>query len=134
MTKKSRQQGGTHVERVRRERGADTAEPPSPPITMSEMMTLLRHEVINVTKGTELRLREITTIATDFAEGKMSAREAGKRYLRHKDRWHDTLSSIASVEGRTDQSILREIDEAHPDFTFPPPYVPQSEKDKGPSR
>jgi hypothetical protein len=95
------------------------------------MMDLLRHEVINVSKGAELRIREITTIATDFAKGDITPEEAGVRYLRYKDRWHDTMSSMASVEGRTDEHILREVDEVHPEFTFPPPYDPNAGKKRG---
>ena len=122
MTKKARPPGGTHADRIRRERGADTSESPERPlITPDEMMDVLRHEIINISKGTELRLREITVLATDYAKGDTSAAEATRRYLKYQERWHDTLSSMASVEGRTDQHILREVDEVHPEFSYPPP-------------
>jgi hypothetical protein len=120
------------VERVGRERGTDKGEPPeSRPITLNEMMDVLRHEVPNITKGAELRIRELTTLATDYAKGDATPEEATARFLRYKERWHDTLSSMASVDGRTDEHILREIDEVHPEFTFPRPYAPNAGKAKG---
>ena len=123
MTKRPPQRSGTHAERIRNERGADGHEPPEARLlSPSEMLDALRHEVIAISKGAELRIREITAVATDYAKGEITAQQANARFKRYSERWEDTLYAISSVEGRTDKDILREIDEVHPEYTSPAPY------------
>ena len=75
------------------------------------MLDWLRHEVLVVNKEAELRIRDATTFVTDYARGHIPAQEAQERFLAYGDRWGDALSGVQSIEGRTDDDILREMDD-----------------------
>jgi hypothetical protein len=112
LVRKSSPKGGTHAERIKRERGAGRSAPRDPDhLSSDEMLDWLRHEVLAVTKEAELRIRDVTTMVTEYARGTMTAEEANKRFLDYGSRWGDALNGVSSPEGRTDDQILREMDE-----------------------
>lgn len=113
MTKKPRPKGETHVERVgRRPGGARSELPESEQLTADEMLDWLRRETAAVSKEAELRIREATGIATDFARGRISKEEANMRLFRYDERWPDALEGIYNAEKKTDEQILSEVDAA----------------------
>ena len=113
MTKKPPQKGGgTHADRIKRQRGAGKSAPPvNEFLTADEVLDWLRHETAAVSKEAELRIREATAIATDYARGRISPAEASERLTRYDDRWSDALEGIYNLETKTDEQILRHVDE-----------------------
>jgi len=115
VTKKTPSKGGgTHADRIKRERGAGkSASPPSDSdaLTLDEMLGWLRHETAAVSKEAELRIREATAIVADFGRGQISQEEANKRLLRYDERWPDALEGVYNLESKTDEQILRHVDD-----------------------
>jgi hypothetical protein len=136
VTKKPPQKSGTHAERIRRERGAAKSAPETDLLTPDEMLDTLRREVIAISRAAEMQIRELTVLATDYARGRISPEEANKRYLRHSERWNDVTYGISSFEGRTDEEILREMDDVRKELRTPLRLggQPGTGKHKGPSR
>ena len=114
MTKKQpRHDGGTHAERIRRERGAIGKNPPeSAELTPDDVLETFRAEVIAVSRAAEIQIRELTIIATDYARGKISAEEAAERRHEHRNIWGDPLMGIDSFERRSQAQLTKEIVEA----------------------
>jgi hypothetical protein len=111
VTKKVPPTKGTHVERVKRARGAGKSEPPaSDLLTPDEMLDVLRSEVIAISRGAHMQIAGLTAIVTDYARGKISAEEANERYHEHTRPWTDPLYGISTFEGRSDRAILEEME------------------------
>lgn len=137
MTKKTRSTGETHAGRIRRERGVGRSDPPEPDLlTPDETLDWLRDEVIAVSKAAEMRIREATVIAMDYAKGKISPEEADTRSFEYSRKWGDAVYGVPSVEGMTDAQILRAMDDVRKELRAPvrPEGPPENGKNKGPSR
>lgn len=79
---------------------------PSP----NDLLDWLRVEVKDVTRGAVLRVSEATDLVTAYAQGKIEADEATKRWHSYNHRWGDAIYGVASSEGKTDQEIYAEMD------------------------
>ena len=129
MTKRPPRKTATHVERVRRERGVRSDEPPeSDLLTPDEMLETLRREVIAISRAAEIQIREFTIIVTDYARGKLSAEEANERYFQTHKRWADPMYGLSSFEDRTDTQLFKEMAEARREAHG----LPRSDEDSKP--
>jgi hypothetical protein len=135
VTRKPRQ-SETHAERIRRERGAGKSEPPeSDLLTPDELLDTLRREVIAISRAAEMRTRELTVLATDYARGRISPEEANERFFIYSDKWGDAMYGISSFEGRTDAQILEEMADVRKTASWIKREERlRNEKNKGPSR
>ena len=114
MVGKSTSKGGSHTDRIKRERGGRSAEPAEAEyLTVDEMLDTLRRETIAINRGAEMRTRELTVLVTDYARGRITPEETQKRYFEHSKRWGDPTYGISSFEGRTDSQILQEMDDVN---------------------
>jgi hypothetical protein len=86
---------------------------PEHDFTPDEMLLWLRDETNLVTKGAELRLRDATDFVTQYATGRMTAEEAHRRFGSYTTRWGDAIPGVADSRGKTDNEILKEVDERH---------------------
>jgi hypothetical protein len=68
---------------------------------------VLREDVLAVSKAAELRIREMTIIATEYASGKITPHEANERFYDYAFRWGDAIEGVRSVEGMSDDDILK---------------------------
>ena len=119
-SKKTRPPTGPHTERVRRERGAHRPKPSEPDyLTPDDMLSALRDEVIAISRASEMRIRELTVIVTDYTKGKIAPEEAHERFMKYSDRWGDAMYGISTFEGRTDEQIRHEMDEVRKELRSP---------------
>jgi hypothetical protein len=133
VTRKPQQKDTTHAERVRRGRGANKSEPPGRDLlTPNELLDALRDDVIAISRATEMRIRELTILATEYAQGKIGAEEANARYYAYARRWPEPINGVISVEGKTDAEIFREADDARKELRAP--LFPETGKRGGPVR
>jgi hypothetical protein len=77
--------------------------------TPGDLQDWLRQEVMDTAKAAELRLNEATSLVTDYAKGKITAKEATTRWHSYNRRWGDAIPGVSS-EGKTDAEIYREMD------------------------
>jgi hypothetical protein len=76
------------------------------------MTGLLLDEVSIISRAADIRIRELTDVVSDFARGKISAQEANARYIRNSRKWFDALPGVDSVNGKTDEQIVEEMERA----------------------
>ena len=112
MVRKPTPQGESYVERIAREKGAQLAGPPDVDYhDVNEMLGWLKRETFAVTKEAELRIRDATAIATDFASGLISQKEANDRFFLYNERWGGkALRGVYTPERMTDDQILEGVD------------------------
>lgn len=89
----------------------DSKLPENETLTSADLLDWLRREVTDVHKAAELRIGDVTEIATAYALGEMTAEEANKRFHRYGRRWGEALPGIASSEGMTNEQIIKTMDE-----------------------
>ena len=75
------------------------------------MLDALRDEVLLVSRAADIRIRELTVLVTDYARGRISAEEANERYIQNSRKWFDALPGVYSIEGKTDEQIVKEMEE-----------------------
>jgi hypothetical protein len=81
-------------------------------LTKEDVAAWLQQEIDHSRKAMELRVKDATGIATAFQENRLSAKEAADEIYRHENRWGEALPGVWTTEGKTDQQILAELDEA----------------------
>jgi hypothetical protein len=111
VKKKPPPKSETHAGRIRRERGAQRSEPSGEDfLTPTDLLNVLREDVLAVSKAAELRIRELTIIVTEYAKGNIDPQEANERFDQYVDRWRDAIDGgVRSVEGLSDDEILNKI-------------------------
>ena len=81
-------------------------------LAQEDVEAWLRQEIDHSRKATKLRRAGAREIATAFAENRISPIEAADQIYRHENRWGEALPGVWTTEGKTDQEILAELDEA----------------------
>ncbi len=81
-------------------------------LTQEDVEAWLRQEIDHSRKATELRIAGAKEIATGFAAKRIPPSEAADHIYRHENRWGEALPGVWTTEGKTDQRILGELDEA----------------------
>jgi hypothetical protein len=81
-------------------------------LTKEDVAAWLQQEIDHSRKAMELRVKDATDIVMAFQENRVSAKEAADHIYRHENRWGEALPGVWTTEGKTDQQILAELDEA----------------------
>jgi hypothetical protein len=76
-------------------------------------------EVLDSGKAHELRVREATTLASDYSQGKISGEEAMERLRQFDRRWGEALFGASANTGMSDDEILAKIDETRASSSRP---------------
>jgi hypothetical protein len=86
-------------------------------LSPKEMQDWLLQEVRDSAKAFELRVKEATEIASAYAQGQLSPKEAHERCWHYQQRWGEALYGTTAGDNVSDKTILEAIDEARaPDF------------------
>ncbi len=80
-----------------------------------EAITLRGCEVANSAKAFELRKKEATELATQYAAGEISPEEANRRLVAYDRRWGEAIYGVSAAENLSDKQILDQIDQARSD-------------------
>ena len=109
---KSTPEGGSYIERIAREKEkAQLFGPPDVDYSdVNEMLGWLKRETFAVSKEAELRIRDATSIVTDYASGQISQKEANDRRFLYSERWGQPLGGMYNPDRMTDDEILEERD------------------------
>jgi len=96
------------------ERKMTRKKPPEKPEYQSPkaLREWLAQEVRDVTRASELRLRDATEFVTAYASGKLTPEEADERWWRYQDRWGEALPGVFFSETKTDEQIVETIDKS----------------------
>jgi hypothetical protein len=81
-------------------------------LTHEDVEAWLRQEIDHSRKATKLRIKGAREIAAAFAENRISSKEAADKIYPHENRWGEASPGVWTTEGKTDQEILAELDEA----------------------
>ena len=83
--------------------------------TPEDMRQWLQQELRDLTKATELRVKDATDFVTAYALGKITAEEAADRLSRYQYRWGDSpIPGVATEENTPNDEILRRLDDGLP--------------------
>jgi hypothetical protein len=85
---------------------------PEDVLTPAEISRWAKQEYLNSAKAFELRAKEVTELASQYASGEISAEQAKERFLAYGRRWGEALYGVNSAENKTNDQILAEMDEA----------------------
>jgi hypothetical protein len=77
-----------------------------------DIRSWLMQEIRDVTKASELRLREANEFTTSYLLGEISAEEATERLWKYQNRWGEALAGTFATKGKSDEEILQSMDEA----------------------
>lgn len=81
-------------------------------LTHEDVEAWLRQEIDHSRRATKLRIEGAREIAAAFAENRLSPKETADQIYRHENRWGEALPGVWTTEGKTDQQVLAELDEA----------------------
>ena len=82
------------------------------PLTPQDVRRWLRQEMLDLTKGFQLRVLEATGIASAYSAGEMSPEQVAQRLFEYDERWGDALPGTSVSKDMTDEEILARIDKA----------------------
>jgi len=85
---------------------------PEDVLTPAELTRWAKQEYVNSAKAFELRAKEASDLATQYAAGEISAEQAKERFLAYERRWGDALYGVSSADNMTNEQILAAMDEA----------------------
>jgi hypothetical protein len=95
--------------------GESMAEPDDNTWTPEDMRQWLQQEIRDLTKATELRVKDATDFVTAYALGKITPEEAEDRLSRYQSRWGDSpIPGVATEENTPNDEILRRLDDGLP--------------------
>jgi hypothetical protein len=80
-------------------------------LTVNDLRRYLDWETTNLTKATELRLRELGGLVTAFAAGEITPPEAKIRFDHYYKKWPDALPGVWEAQGISDEEILAKVGE-----------------------
>lgn len=80
-----------------------------------EVSQWAEQEVTNSAKAFELRKKEATELATQYAAGEISPEEANRRLVAYDRRWGEAIYGVSAAENLSDKQILDQIDQARSD-------------------
>ena len=88
------------------------SDPEQDTLTRDEMRSWLEQEVRDLTKATELRLRDATDFVLAYALGKITGKEAMERLSIYGSRWGDSpIPGVYTDKSMTDDEIIRRLEE-----------------------
>lgn len=137
MARKSQSKGGTHADRIKRERGAGSSAPPAPAastgpddddpfgtdfLTPDEMREWAQREMRDASKALDLRARELLDLVSAYSAGKITPEKADELQSRYHHRWADALPTALGDIGdppHTDEHILARVDKNVGAFVTP---------------
>jgi hypothetical protein len=90
----------------------DSSENDPEDLSVGEMRSWLAQEVRDLTKSVELRAQEAIGIVYAYAAGEISAKEAGERQSKYRERWSEALPGVRSGEEMANKQILTMVNEA----------------------
>lgn len=134
-TKKTRPPGsGTHVERIRRERGAGKSTPPAVTeqdsdfgydfLTPDEVRQWAQREMREAARALDLRARELFDLVDAYSSGRITPEKADELQSRYDHRWGEPFPGV--VQGDigdpplTDERIIALMDERNPTPFYTP--------------
>lgn len=89
------------------------AQPNNDLLTPEDLRSWLQREILDLTKETQLRLRDAVDFVEGYASGRLSADEANQRWQKYSDRWGESAFASIGVLGKfTDDRIIEQIDTA----------------------
>jgi hypothetical protein len=86
---------------------------PNDLLTPDDLRSWLQREILDLTKETQLRLRDAVDFVEGYASGRLSAEEATQRWQKYSDRWGESPFASIGVLGKfTDDRIIQQMDAA----------------------
>jgi hypothetical protein len=84
-------------------------------LTHEDMVEWLQREIRDLSKQTELRVKDATDFVTAYAMGKVTEKEMRERLSVYHHRWGDSpIPGVTTQEGMTDEEIMKRLDAALP--------------------
>jgi hypothetical protein len=86
---------------------------PSDRISSRDISIWLSQEIADLSKAVELRIKEATSLAIDYASGTISQEKAEERIWQYQHRWGEALHGVHATRSTDDDKILAAIDQTH---------------------
>jgi hypothetical protein len=133
--------GGTHADRIKRERGAGKSASPDPGpssvarekeafgedfLTPVEMREWAQGEIRAAARAFDMRARQLLDLVADYSAGKITPEKADEMQSRYYHRWGDALPTPLGDPPRTDEELLAGIDKVRSSFIAPRTAFEQS--------
>jgi hypothetical protein len=81
-------------------------------LNAKDMRDWAQREIKDLSKASELRLRELTGFVAAYSAGEITPEKADELQSRYYHRWGEALPGHSASEGVTDEQILTGIDQA----------------------
>ena len=86
-------------------------------LSATDMQNWLQHEISDVQKAADLRIKDATKLVRQYVAGEISPQEVEDLIYAYSERWGDALPGVLSSRGMSDEAILQTIDQSrHPNF------------------
>lgn len=84
-----------------------------------DIQSWARQQIKDAAKEFELRVKEVTSLATAYSAGEIAPNQAEERYFRYYHRWGDALCGVSVGDDWPDDKIIAKIDESRDPFITP---------------
>jgi hypothetical protein len=81
-------------------------------LSPKEIRQWAQQEITNSAKAFELRVKEATSLATQYAAGELSADEATQKLTAYGRRWGEAMHGVYTTDGLSNEQLLAMIDQA----------------------
>ena len=91
---------------------SDKEEPKEDPdhLSVTDMQSWLRQEIMDITKASELRMKQATELVIAYAKGELTPEETSQRLFEYEQRWGAALRGATAQPHLTDEQIVERID------------------------
>ena|ERR1700685_1455946 len=84
-------------------------------LTPEDMVGWLQQEIRDLSKATELRIKDATDFVTAYALGKITEEEIRQRRMAYLYRWgEEPVPGVDVQEGMTNEEVIKRLDAALP--------------------
>jgi hypothetical protein len=84
-------------------------------LTPEDMVGWLQQEIRDLSKATELRIKDATDFVTAYALGRITEEEMHNRRMAYLYRWgEDPIPGVVVQEGMTNEEVIKRLDAALP--------------------
>jgi hypothetical protein len=80
-------------------------------ISPSDMRDWLMQEIRDVTKATELRIKDATDFVMAYSVGEIDSKEVERRKALYEGRWGDAIYGLHAWETQSNETILQRLDD-----------------------
>lgn len=86
------------------------------PLSVTDMQSWLRQEIMDMTKASELRMKQATELVIAYAKGELTPEETSQRLFEYEQRWGAALRGATAGPHLLDDDILQRIDWTRKNF------------------